>query len=38
MLPGYQEDWVHAVPKTARPVGERINWTFKPHIEAIFDK
>jgi alkylated DNA repair dioxygenase AlkB len=35
MLPGCQEDWVHAVPKTARPVGERINWTFRPHVEAI---
>lgn len=34
MLPGCQEDWVHAVPKTARPVGERINWTFRPHVEA----
>ena len=35
MLPGCQEDWVHAVPKTARPVGDRINWTFRPHVEAI---
>ena len=35
MLPGCQEDWVHAVPKTARPVGERINWTFRPHVEAV---
>jgi alkylated DNA repair dioxygenase AlkB len=35
MLPGCQDDWVHAVPKTARPVGERINWTFRPHVEAI---
>ena len=35
MLPGCQEDWVHAVPKTARPVGERINWTFRPHVDAI---
>lgn len=34
MLPGCQDDWVHAVPKTARPVGERINWTFRPHIDA----
>lgn len=34
MLPGCQESWVHAVPKTARPVGERINWTFRPHIGA----
>jgi alkylated DNA repair dioxygenase AlkB len=35
MLPGCQKDWVHAVPKTARPVDERINWTFRPHMEAI---
>jgi alkylated DNA repair dioxygenase AlkB len=35
MLPGCQEDWVHAVPKTARPVDERINWTFRPHVDAI---
>lgn len=24
-----QRDWLHAVPKTARPVGERINVTFR---------
>lgn len=36
MLPGCQEEWVHAVPKTARPVGDRINWTFRPYVEAIF--
>ena len=34
MLPGCQEDWEHAVPKTSRPVGERINWTFRPHRDA----
>jgi len=34
MLPGCQEDWEHAVLKTARPVGERINWTFRPHRDA----
>lgn len=38
MLPGCQEDWVHAVPKTARPVGDRINWTFRPHVEAILQE
>ena len=38
MLPGCQEDWVHAVPKTARPVGDRINWTFRPHAEAILQE
>ena len=34
MLPGCQEDWEHAVLKTSRPVGERINWTFRPHRDA----
>jgi alkylated DNA repair dioxygenase AlkB len=34
MLPGCQEEWEHAVPKTARLVGERINWTFRPHVDA----
>lgn len=34
MRPGCQEDWLHAVPKTTRPVGERINWTFRPHVDA----
>jgi alkylated DNA repair dioxygenase AlkB len=35
MLPGCQDDWLHSVPKTARPVGERINWTFRPHVDAV---
>jgi alkylated DNA repair dioxygenase AlkB len=35
MLPGCQDEWLHAVPKTARPVGERINWTFRPHVDAV---
>jgi len=35
MLPGCQRDWVHSVPKTARPVGERINWTFRPHVDGV---
>ena len=34
MLPGCQDDWEHAVLKTSRPVGERINWTFRPHRDA----
>jgi alkylated DNA repair dioxygenase AlkB len=34
MLPGCQEEWEHALPKTARLVGERINWTFRPHVDA----
>ena len=38
MLPGCQEEWLHAVPKTSRPVGERINWTFRPHVDAIEDR
>ena len=38
MLPGCQDDWVHAVPKTARPVGDRINWTFRPHVDAIIQE
>lgn len=29
MAGGTQHHWVHAVPKTARPVGERINLTFR---------
>ena len=32
MKPGCQEDWVHQIPKTSKPVGERINLTFRPHI------
>jgi alkylated DNA repair dioxygenase AlkB len=32
MQPGCQEGWVHQVPKTSKPVGERINLTFRPHI------
>ena len=31
MAEGTQEHWEHAVPKTARPVGERINVTFRMH-------
>jgi alkylated DNA repair dioxygenase AlkB len=29
MEPGVQEHWVHQVPKTKRPVGARINLTFR---------
>ena len=29
MLPGAQARWQHALPKTARPVGERLNLTFR---------
>jgi alkylated DNA repair dioxygenase AlkB len=35
MLPGCQEEWEHAVPKTSRQVGERNNWTFRPHVDAL---
>jgi alkylated DNA repair dioxygenase AlkB len=31
MLPGCQEEWVHAVPKSARSSAARINWTFRPY-------
>jgi len=30
MKPGCQENWVHQLPKTSKPVGERINLTFRP--------
>jgi len=29
MGPGTQRHWLHAVPKTTKPVGERINLTFR---------
>jgi alkylated DNA repair dioxygenase AlkB len=29
-----QHHWLHAVPKTARPIGERINLTFRHILEA----
>ena len=29
MAPGVQENYVHALPKTTKPVGERINITFR---------
>jgi alkylated DNA repair dioxygenase AlkB len=32
MRPGCQTTHVHCIAKTAKPVGERINWTFRPHI------
>lgn len=32
MKPGCQESWVHQLPKTSRALGERINLTFRPHI------
>jgi alkylated DNA repair dioxygenase AlkB len=32
MLPGCQEEWVHAVPKSARICGVRVNWTFRPYL------
>lgn len=33
MPPGFQDTHVHRIAKTARPVGERINWTFRPHVK-----
>lgn len=32
MKPGCQQEWVHQVPKTSKPIGERINLTFRPHV------
>lgn len=32
MKPGCQQEWVHQVPKTSKPTGERINLTFRPHV------
>ena len=32
MKPGCQENWVHQIPKTSLTVTERINLTFRPHI------
>jgi alkylated DNA repair dioxygenase AlkB len=29
MGPGCQSDWLHSVPKTAKPVGPRLNLTFR---------
>jgi alkylated DNA repair dioxygenase AlkB len=31
MEPGCQENFVHALPKTSKPCGDRVNWTFKPY-------
>lgn len=35
MHPGCQEEYKHQVPKTAKPVGTRVNLTFRPHIKGI---
>lgn len=32
MQPGCQENWVHALPKTSKFCGVRINWTFRPYV------
>ena len=32
MQPRCQEEWVHQIPKTSKPVGERVNLTFRPHM------
>ncbi|WP_052754565.1 alpha-ketoglutarate-dependent dioxygenase AlkB [Calothrix sp. 336/3] len=32
LMQGYQEGWVHQVPKTSKLIGERINLTFRPHV------
>ena len=38
MKPGCQENWVHQVPKTSKPVGERVNLTFRPHKDGNQDR
>lgn len=35
MLPGCQENWVHAIPKTTQCRTTRINWTFRPYKTQI---
>jgi alkylated DNA repair dioxygenase AlkB len=32
MRPGCQSTHLHQVPKSTKVTGERINWTFRPHI------
>jgi alkylated DNA repair dioxygenase AlkB len=32
MLPGCQTTHIHQLPKTNEAIGERINWTFRPHL------
>jgi alkylated DNA repair dioxygenase AlkB len=32
MQPGCQENWFHAVPKSTRACGIRVNWTFRPYV------
>lgn len=32
MHSGCQSAFAHRLVKTAKPVGERINWTFRPHV------
>lgn len=34
MPPGYQSTHLHKIHKTTKPVGLRINWTFRPHVGA----
>jgi alkylated DNA repair dioxygenase AlkB len=35
MLPGCQEAWVHAIPKTKKVNEPRVNWTFRPHVSSL---
>lgn len=35
MKPGCQSSHVHQVPKTKAQVGDRINWTFRPHVGSL---
>jgi len=32
MQPGCQAQWVHAIPKSSKSCGVRVNWTFRPYI------
>ncbi len=34
MLPGCQEGWQHRLCKTAKPMDERINLTFRPYVNS----
>lgn len=38
MLPGCQTTHIHQLPRTKQAVGERINWTFRPHTNRATSK
>jgi len=35
MLRGTQENWQHQIPKTAKPVNERLNLTFRRTVNFV---